>query len=111
KAIDRGYKSFQIKPEIPSVDQDLHKAKVSFRSLSGNITSGWRKVGNTVYYQVVIPVNTTAICSFRAERAAEVYVNGTPLSQSKLILEKSRNKDSVVIKLGSGDYNVTVMQN
>lgn len=52
-----GYKEFRLEPVIGG---SLTKVEATYKSLYGIISSKWEKVGNKIYFEFEVPVNTVA---------------------------------------------------
>ena len=70
-----GFKHFEIRPAFP---EGLEWAKAEYKSVSGYIATSWRRLGNKVILQVLVPLNTTA--TVYADQEYEVRGTGTPIT-------------------------------
>ena len=84
-----GYRTFDVKPYIPENMDDL-SAKID--TLFGNIEFSWKRKGENVSFEIVVPFGTQA----------QFYL---PLG--KTIVNGQAIKDNCII-LGSGKYNFVV---
>lgn len=106
--IDRGYQTFHIKPEIPGPGVELKKATGSYHSIAGRIASAWDYSGAIKKHQLEIPVNTTAYFHLASPSQAQVDINGESITKSKLVQEITVSETGFILKLGSGDYDITI---
>jgi alpha-L-rhamnosidase len=83
---------------------DLNWVKASYRSVSGLISSDWRRDKGIFMLNVSIPANTSARVYVPAKQLTDVRESGsstTNVSSLKLVnFENGR----AVFELGSGDY-------
>lgn len=98
-----GYKSFEIRPEIP--DSGISTVKSAYHSIAGEIKSSWEVKEGKLEQTIHIPVNTTAFCYFTADSVADIKINGKPLSQSKEMRSIKQKKNEIMVELGSGTYD------
>jgi Alpha-L-rhamnosidase N-terminal domain./Bacterial alpha-L-rhamnosidase. len=110
KSIERGFRTFWIKPEIPASDVGLTKVKGTYHSIAGRIESAWDYTGATKRHSFEIPVNTTAYFYVEAPSPDHVYINGKSATASNLIQNIERTDKGFTIKLGSGKYKVTIKE-
>ncbi|MCC2599919.1 alpha-L-rhamnosidase [Sphingobacterium sp. FBM7-1] len=108
KPIDRGYRSFIIRPELPPGDTALKHVKGSYRSVAGLIRSEWRYEGQTLVYVLEIPVNTTAYFYTEAPSLECIYINGKVIGQSEWATSVEEEGKQYKVKLGSGKYTVKI---
>ena len=96
-----GYKTFQIKPNIP---EGLTYVNSYVNSIYGLITSDWKIFGDVYANYIEIPVNTTARIYIPAKDPDKIFERGKPVSEVKTIqLVKSEGKYQV-FNVGSGIY-------
>lgn len=97
-----GYQQILIQP---SPGGGLTWARASYRSLYGEIATGWDISGGRFRLRVVIPPNTRATVRLpQATAAAEVTESGLPLEKATGIAGWREDKGATVIELGSGEY-------
>lgn len=70
-----GFKHFEIRPAFP---EGLEWAKADYHSVSGYIATSWRRLGNKVVMQVLVPLNTTA--TLYADQEYEIEGTGKPVT-------------------------------
>ena len=103
-----GYRRFTIKPEIAEYGIDYVKA--TYRSINGEIVSSWEKrPGQEVYFQIVVPVNTTARVALPATNLEALTHNGNSVSESDYLKILRYEDGRVNLELGSGSYRFTVI--
>ena len=95
------YKEIMIKPEVVG---DVTHAKASFQSPYGFIKSEWTNSATAFNLQVKIPANSTAVVYVPAKQGQTVLMNG---KKATFVYEDGR----AVIKIGSGNYNFSVVNN
>lgn len=108
KPIESGFRTFFIKPEIPSSDIQLKKASGAYHSIAGMIKSAWDYSGARKTHSLGIPVNTTAYFYLESPSLDRVYLNGKAITESKLVLHIEQEQRGFTIKLGSGDYEIVI---
>ena len=108
RPVERGYQTFSIKPEIPGPGIELKKAKGSYHSIAGRIASAWDYSGTIKKHQLEIPVNTTAFFHLTSPSLDGVYLNGESVATSKLAQDITQSATGFDIKLGSGNYEITI---
>ncbi|MCG6190553.1 glycoside hydrolase family 78 protein [Maribellus maritimus] len=94
-----GYKHFTLAPHPGG---GLTNAQVQYKSLYGNIESGWEVEGNTLVYKVVIPANTSATVVLPGASLDNVTLNTQPLKATDKKAEQVEK--GVSLTLGSGTY-------
>lgn len=96
-----GYKKITIKPHI---GKGFTQAAASYLTRYGKLSAGWKIDNNKLLLDVEIPANTTATIYIPATDASEVMENGSALTASKDIQVAGKEKEYVVLKVGSGTY-------
>jgi alpha-L-rhamnosidase len=98
-----GYRRFIIKPEIAK--DGINFVKATYRSINGEIVSSWEKgSAQEVYFQIVVPVNTTAHIALPANSMEAVTENDKPVSESEYLRVLGFSDGHVNLELGSGNY-------
>lgn len=92
-----GYKKIIIQPH-PS--EKLSFANADFESSYGKISSGWKKNGNDIVINAVIPPNTTAKIVLPGADVDEIKSKNASLKD----LSFMREGDSTTLEVGSGEY-------
>jgi alpha-L-rhamnosidase len=70
-----GFSHIIIRPAFP---EGLEWAKASYKSVRGEIASSWRRHGDKVTLQVLVPLNTTA--TVYLDQKYEIKGTGTPIT-------------------------------
>ncbi|MHB1357865.1 MAG: glycoside hydrolase family 78 protein [Anaerolineae bacterium] len=97
-----GYQQIMIQPQPGG---GLTWALASYRSLYGEISSGWEINGGRFSLSVVIPPNTRATVRLPgAVIVDEITESGLPLEQAPGIAGWREDQGDTVIELGSGEY-------
>ncbi len=104
-ATANGYSQIQIKPEI---NAGINEASGSYHSISGKISSSWKKSGNKIVQQLEIPVNVKATCYFPTANAGNILINGKPLNSLSYVSQVKSAGNQVSAELGSGKYEVVI---
>ncbi|SHF32930.1 alpha-L-rhamnosidase [Mariniphaga anaerophila] len=95
-----GYKHFFLAPHPGG---GLTNAKATYKSMYGEIESGWKIEGEQMIYDVRIPANTTATVKLPSASMSKVVLNSAPL-KSDSDNNAKQNEEGVTLKLGSGKY-------
>lgn len=97
RATTPGYRTFIIKPEIAR--EKINYVKATYHSVNGIISSSWKRSGDKLRVEIVIPVNTSA----------EVYIpvrDNSIIPRSKELMRKGSFEQGYrVYKVGSGSYS------
>ncbi|WP_424767857.1 family 78 glycoside hydrolase catalytic domain [Paenibacillus sp. sgz302251] len=96
------FKRVRIAPLFGSTK--LTYAKASYRSMYGEIESGWQVTGDRMVLEARIPANTTAEIVLLGPSVTGLVENGIPLDQAEGILSVVQHDDHVVVVVGSGVY-------
>ncbi|HEY9076046.1 MAG TPA: glycoside hydrolase family 78 protein [Anaerolineaceae bacterium] len=97
-----GYKQVILHPQPGG---GLSFAAAELQSLYGMIRSAWMLENNRFEWQVIIPANTTAIVILPARDLSLVKESGKPLQEVDGILFLEVDDQSVVLRVGSGEYH------
>ncbi|MDE3235788.1 MAG: family 78 glycoside hydrolase catalytic domain [Bacteroidota bacterium] len=95
------YKKIRIQPHIGG---GFTKASVSYQTAYGQLSSGWKIENGQLILNAEIPANTTATVYIPAADASVVVENGQALTAIKDITVIGKEKEYVVLKIGSGKY-------
>lgn len=95
------YKKIRIRPHIGG---DFTHASASYETPYGKLSSGWKIKDQQLIMSTEIPANTTATIYIPANAADEIKENGQLLAASKNIQVAGKEKEYVVVKVGSGKY-------
>jgi alpha-L-rhamnosidase len=98
-----GFDRFWIAPTIP---EGLEWVEASYESVRGIISSSWRLEDDLLYFDVEIPVNTTAVVQLptRDPTSAREQLLGEASSLRRL---PTSSPDAAHFELGSGRYSFT----
>jgi alpha-L-rhamnosidase len=100
-----GYKKIKIQPHLGS---GLTEAAADYQTDYGLLTSHWKSGENKqLKLDIEIPANTTATVYIPATEAKAVKENNKSLSSSAGIKISGKEKDYVVVEIGSGKYSFT----
>ena len=102
-----GYQHIKIQPHIGG---DFSFASASLKTYYGTISSGWKITNNTLDLQAIIPNNTRATVYIPAKSIASITENGQALSAVPSIVIKGVENEYVVVELGSGTYQFSVLK-
>ena len=105
KVIEAGYKIFVIKPEIAK--EGINYVKASYQSINGTIKSAWRKEGNQLVLDIIVPVNTRADIFVPCKNKDGVKENNQSVSENKELVVKELKDGYLQISAGSGAYRFT----
>ncbi len=100
-----GFEQFVIKPFILS---DLAFAEGELNTVKGVIKSAWYKQGNVLTMKVTVPANTTAKIYVPAKDLKTVTESGKSISRINEISLLGEEKESVILKVGSGNYSFSI---
>ncbi len=93
-----GFNSFLLRP---SFIKQLSFVNCSYNSVNGNITSGWKRENELIYWQVVIPANTHASViipdAYRIEKIVENN-SGTQIQAEKIIIPLEAGNYTIILK-------------
>lgn len=96
-----GYKKIRIQPHVGGT---FTHASATYETQYGKLSSGWKIQDGKLILHALVPANTTATIYIPAAAATDVFENGLPLSSVKEIQVVGKEKEYVVVKLGSGKY-------
>ena len=100
-----GYKKIRIRPHIGG---NFKYATANYETPYGKLISGWEIADGKLLLNAEIPANTTATIYIPITSAGEVTENGQPLSSSKNSQLIGKEKDYLVVKVGSGKYTFSI---
>lgn len=96
-----GFEQVVIAPRIP---QGLTWVQGHHESIHGRVVSHWKREGDRLTMDVVIPPNTTATVHVPARDAAAVMESGRPAAQAPGVEFLRLENGAAVFRLGSGTY-------
>jgi alpha-L-rhamnosidase len=91
-----GYDRIVIRPQVP---KGLDWVKSSYRSVRGKITSNWKRVGNSVRFELEVPLNCSAKVVLPSGSVKAVQAGTRPLPSLGWIADGSAG-----FEVGSGSY-------
>jgi alpha-L-rhamnosidase len=100
-----GYKHITIRPHIGG---GFTEVAADLQTYYGHLASHWKLNNGKLSMQVEIPANTTAKVYIPASSADRIREGGKPLSEVQGIKPGGKEKDYVMVKLGSGKYDFTI---
>jgi alpha-L-rhamnosidase len=96
-----GFKTILIDPVIGG---GLTSASASYESIHGRISTSWRRTGNRLSLEVVVPANTTATVCVPASGSASVTEDGKSMEKAAGVKFLRQENEKVVVEVGSGTY-------
>ncbi len=100
-----GYKRVLIQPQPGG---GLTYAHATLDSIYGHIQSKWKLENDNFHLSVTIPANTEGIVRIPARSVDEISEQGESLSQVDGVREVRQEGDTVIVTVGSGEYNFNV---
>lgn len=105
---DHGFKHITMQPEpVPG----LEEVNGSYQSMHGLIRSHWKQSTQSFDWQITIPANTTATIYIPCNDPSKI--SGVPNNAKLIKIEKNgiaAQRNRLVYEIGSGDYNIHVVQ-
>lgn len=102
-----GYKNIIIAPQPGG---GLTKAKASINTIYGKASTGWVLEEDVLTLNIIIPPNTTAKMILPTDKIENVTVKGKALQKVKGFEVVDCECEKVVVKVGSGEYELRVVQ-
>ena len=99
-----GWKKFIIQPAVVG---DLTWVKAHYDSPYGRIASEWKRRGNNLQLNIVVPPNTTATVFVPARAAGQVEESRKPAAAADGVKFLRMEKNVAVFEVGSGSYSFT----
>jgi alpha-L-rhamnosidase len=96
-----GFKNIIIKPNVVG---NLHWVECWYDSVRGQIVNRWRKRGNELTMETVIPANTTATIYVPTTRPDAVTESGKPASRAHGVTFLRYESGRAVFQVESGTY-------
>ena len=97
-----GFKRIKIQPVRGG---KLKRARASYKSIRGEISSAWAWEEDDLELRVNIPANTTATIHIPAREVSAVKEDGLPLARAPGIKSVRRKGNTVIVRVGSGQYD------
>jgi alpha-L-rhamnosidase len=103
--LDAGFHTIVLHPVF---DERLGWIRFDYDSSYGPIHSDWKVGGRTAEWHLTLPANTTGWLPLAADEAARYKIDGTPITQSKLVKAEMREGQSGFV-LTPGHYTFSVI--
>jgi alpha-L-rhamnosidase len=102
-----GFNRFRIEPNIPA---GLEWVEASYESVRGTVRSSWRFEDKKLFFDVEIPVNTTAVVQIPTRDPTSIREGGLSLIEVPAIRElPTKMLGTARYVLGSGRYSFTAV--
>ena len=98
-----GFKHILLKPYFA---KDLEWVEVSHQSLFGEIKSHWKREGDKISWEIIVPPNTTASVYLPAGAEGQVTVDGSHINGNEVIADD----EDKYFNVGSGTYVVKIAE-
>ena len=108
RPVSPGFKTIRIEPVI---GEGLTWAKASYESINGKIATAWKREGQRLTLEVVVPANTTATVCVPAKELAGITESGKSVEQVEAIKFIRLDKGNAVFEVGSGTYKFASAMN
>jgi len=95
--VSPGFKTIRIEPVI---GEGLTWAKASYESINGKIATAWKREGQRLTLEVVVPANTTATVCVPAKELAGITESGKSVEQVEAIKFIRLDKGNAVFEVG-----------
>ncbi|MBC8096970.1 MAG: family 78 glycoside hydrolase catalytic domain [Akkermansiaceae bacterium] len=96
-----GFKTILIDP---IVHDGLSWAKTRYDSIQGPIATSWKREGQRLALEVVVPANTTATICVPAKDLASVTESGKAVEKAEGVKFLRQEKNKAMFEVGSGTY-------
>lgn len=106
--IQSGDHAFQSIVMKPSFVEGLDHVDASYKSLRGKISSSWKKSKGLLTWNICIPPNTKATIYMPTSDVANITEGGKQLAQIEGVNYLRKEKDNLVLELGSGNYQFKI---
>lgn len=112
-----GYKNIYISPQIPT---NLKSVNASLETVVGTVVSNWKKDKNSFLLNVSVPANSAAtivlpVFNFQNvivhEGVSKIWENNAFVKGDLGILGAKAEDNTIVVKIGSGDYEFKISTN
>ncbi|MFZ4726647.1 MAG: alpha-L-rhamnosidase C-terminal domain-containing protein, partial [Paludibacter sp.] len=100
-----GFKKIILKPIFPA---GLNFVKTSHNSPYGMIKSEWKRVGETLNWQITIPANTSAIIYLPENFVFQKFNKGKEINNFKILNISKTDNGFIRLNIGSGDYDFKI---
>jgi alpha-L-rhamnosidase len=96
-----GFQKFILRPFIRS---GLDFARASYRTMHGEIVSGWKLAGGKLKWSIRIPANTSARVFVPVKSGMAATENGVAIERAAGLRMLGREGDFLVCETGAGSY-------
>jgi alpha-L-rhamnosidase len=96
-----GFQTFVLRPYI---GEGLDSARGTYRTMHGEILSGWTRAGSTLAWNIRVPANTSAKVYVPAAAGSAVTEGGRPVEEAVGLRVVGREAASLVCDVTSGYY-------
>jgi alpha-L-rhamnosidase len=100
-----GFKKIRIKPNVVG---DLSWVKARYQSQYGEISSSWKVENDSLYMEITIPVNTSALVYIPCGDIQQVSESGKPVLGSEDVKSGLSENGKTILSLGSGEYHFSM---
>ncbi len=100
-----GFKKIILRPRPGG---GLSSAKLSYRSIHGEIVSDWKLENGLFKYTVEVPANTTATVCLPSAALETARADGAPLAQAGGVAAARLENGEVKCQIGSGRYSFEI---
>jgi len=97
-----GFQRFVLRPFIGT---GLDFARASYRTMHGEITSGWKREGKKLSWSIRVPANTSARVFVPSQPGTTVTEGGVAIGKAVGIRESGREGNFLVCETGAGKYH------
>ena len=96
-----GFDQIIIHPQVP---KGLDWVRSHYDSIRGQIVSNWKREGDRLTMEVIIPANTTALIHVPAKDAAGVTESGKAIPEADGVKFLRMERNTAIFEVGSGSY-------
>jgi alpha-L-rhamnosidase len=96
-----GFKTIRIDPVIRD---GLTWTTTSYDSIHGKIATAWKRAGNQLTLEVIVPANTTATICVPATNIAGITESGVPVDKAEGVKLLQKEDGKFDFEVGSGTY-------
>jgi alpha-L-rhamnosidase len=82
-------------------------AEGQYHSLSGLITTAWKKEGDRFTYSITVPANTTATVHMPSGNGGTVLIDGVPADETAEARLVAREDGYVIMQMQAGQFTLT----
>lgn len=102
-----GYKQITVKPHVGGGFTEVGADLLTYY---GKLSSHWKVENGKLNLQVEVPANTTAKIYIPAASAESIQESGKALNTNSALKVGAKEKDYVLVEVGSGKYDFSVTQ-